>query len=402
MATTWEGMPFNDAAAYGAAAGQQCGLQGTPDAGLDAFDQTLSAISDCELQLAWQNMLQQQHRILQQQQQMQMSAPFFPSSIASFYPFPTQPQLPPSAVAAAAFLQQPMSSCQLPMQSTIPTPSPPPASWSRKPERQRQIVPEPTAAAPITISDAGDNSNSLKLKEEAPRALFANSFSSAASAASEHYYVHEPTTSCDDSDGCDEKRAITRKRIAIDAPSDISLSGSSPRNGSSLSGEDEEDDPDSACGGKRKRKPYWRQTWYKERNKEYSRNWRSKKKQEEETLRSEIAELRAYRRLVEETLDMHVHDAAPDGSYPLTYASPGLLRLLALDAADAIVGGGFMALVHADDRAAVRAAFDKVATLGQLAEVTYRFRHPATGAQRHLHSTLRNSEKGVLAVTTGR
>jgi PAS domain-containing protein len=165
--------------------------------------------------------------------------------------------------------------------------------------------------------------------------------------------------------GAGAKKEASRKRrlemcnIAEAALSTISKS-SLPVAGAGVakeSAEVVEEEGQGAEAGAEPKKP----TYYRERNKAYSRNWRNKKKREEEALRSEIEELRNFKMTIEGSMDMVSVHSGPE--FCFQYASPGFHRLLSIDPQNLVglslsscVSRNKVALLHAFKEAAMEGA----------------------------------------------
>jgi PAS domain-containing protein len=216
----------------------------------------------------------------------------------------------------------------------------------------------------------------------------------AAAATAEYYSCTSPQTSCDDS-GSDSDRSRNNSNASCSSTDecDFECSSSSTTSSSSTSG-----------GVKRKRSKGGDEelNFSRQRNKEYSKNWRSKKRMQEEALKQELNELRAFKALVEGSLDMmstHTGSSSSNSEHTFTYASPGFLRMLNIEPQH-LVGNALTAVVHEPDVALVQCSFKQL-TIDSTkpVDVTYRLKHPITGALTVVESTLRTSEQGVLMVT---
>jgi hypothetical protein len=334
----------------------------TVDPIMDSIDSTLSALSDCEMQLAWQVLLQEQQR-QQILQQHATTIPFFTPNLASFYTCQQQ------VVPPVSYFPNYGYHCA----------SEPRSMSTFVPKSTGSVIPEPllTHTVPDRVQSSFSCSNSSPdsvIRSKDLNTSLPISKIPANLTGSEH----SGSTSCEESDGSDV----------------LSSYGNSDATNQSQEGSTNEDVPEP---GSRKRKQYWRQVWYKERNKEYSRNWRSKKKQEEETLKSEINMLRAYKELMEESVETHIHDPTVPG-FPFTYASRSFLRLLNT-ANTNVIGINLLSLVHESDQSSVTTAFSILKKRGDSTEATFQMRNPSTSTFELYKSTFRLCEKGVMMIT---
>jgi PAS domain-containing protein len=261
------------------------------------------------------------------------------------------------------------------------------------PQQQQQFLPLPPSWSPLMAPmpihmplPVLAQSNSTANKAESTP-------SQAAAAASAGYYTcTSPQTSCDDS-GSDSDRSRNNSNASStdDCEFECSSSSNSSHNG---------------AGVKRKRSKGGDDelSFSRQRNKEYSKNWRSKKRMQEEALKQELSELRAFKALVEGSLDMmstHSTCSSSSGSseHTFTYASPGFQRMLNIEPRH-LVGSALTAVVYEPDIALVQCSFKQLAIdSSKPVDVTYRLKHPITGVLTVVESTLRTSEQGVLMVT---
>jgi PAS domain-containing protein len=262
-------------------------------------------------------------------------------------------------------------------------------------QQQQHFLPLPTSWSPLMapmpmhmpLPVLAQNKPTVKHKA-------ATTASQAAAAATAEYYCTSPQTSCDDS-GSDSDRSRNNSNASCSSTDECDFECSSSNNTSSSS---------NSGGLKRKRTKGGDEelNFSRQRNKEYSKNWRSKKRMQEEALKQELNDLRAFKALVEGSLDMmstHTGTSSSSSEHTFTYASPGFLRMLNIEPQH-LVGNALTAVVYEPDVALVQCSFKQL-TIDSTkpVDVTYRLKNPITGALTVVESTLRTSEQGVLMVT---
>jgi PAS domain-containing protein len=137
-----------------------------------------------------------------------------------------------------------------------------------------------------------------------------------------------------------------------------------------------------------------KQKWYRERNKEYSRNWRNKKRQEEESLKNEMEELKSFKQTIESSLDMiSLHCGQ---SFTFAYASPGYSRLVGLEP-QGLLGKEIGSIADADTGEILRQACSQAMTNGVPAEVQWMLVLDSQAVA--VESSVRHARQGVLVYT---
>jgi len=308
---------------------------------IDAFDPSLLMINNYDVNATWQKMVQEQQRQLALQQQQQAL------SLSSFYANSFDQYSAGDALSNSSY------------GANFPNPS-------GRSNSSSQMMNNQNPFAHQTTEKFGACEKMVMLGQTQP----SSNFNLAASVVSEHY----GSTSCEESDNSDIMSSFDNNSPSICSRTILNNDDAS-----------------------RKRKQYWRQVWYRERNKEYSRNWRSKKKQEEESLKSEINELRAFREMIEETVCIHVH-SCKDGM-PFTYASKSFKKLIESDERN-FGGEKLLDMIHCDDLLKMKQVLAEVISKREEKVISYRITASSKGRHVYVSSKIRFTNRGIAFVTS--
>jgi len=140
--------------------------------------------------------------------------------------------------------------------------------------------------------------------------------------------------------------------------------------------------------------------WHKERHREYSKAWRKKKKQEENSLKEEIEQLRKFRSLVEDAPDM-LSLIAVEQNFPFIFASAAFERQVQIEGKD-LVGQPFCSIVHPMDQTGLTHTLSQACAVADPPSVTYRVTNPCLKRIFLVESNFRRVSEGLIVVSTVR
>mmetsp|Transcript_30782 Transcript_30782/g.39729 ORF Transcript_30782/g.39729 Transcript_30782/m.39729 type:complete len:717 (-) Transcript_30782:87-2237(-) len=138
--------------------------------------------------------------------------------------------------------------------------------------------------------------------------------------------------------------------------------------------------------------------WHKARHREYSKAWRQKKKQEENTLKEEIEQLRKFRTMVEDAPEM-MSLISLDPGHPIIFANSAFDRLVRIHGTD-LNGQPYINIVHHMDQRALSQTLDQMCLLTDLPSVTYRIVNVDLGHVFLVESNFRRVSEGLIVVST--